>query len=95
MRAADVLRKTILGEMEIPADAYHGIQTVRAIENFPVSGLQEDPAFIAAYVTLKKAAALANIELGVMDEERGRAIVQAAAEARALFGFGRGVGDRG
>lgn len=54
--------KDYLGEMEIPADAYYGIQTVRAIENFPVSGLQEDPAFITAYVTLKKAAALANIE---------------------------------
>jgi aspartate ammonia-lyase len=67
--------------MEIPADAYYGIQTVRAMENFPVSGLQEDPAFIAAYVMLKKAAALTNIELGVLDEERGRAIVQTADEA--------------
>jgi aspartate ammonia-lyase len=50
-----------LGEMEIPAGAYYGIQTARAIGNFPVSGLREDPVFTAGYVTLKKAAALANM----------------------------------
>jgi aspartate ammonia-lyase len=75
------IEKDYLGEMEIPADAYYGIQTARAIENFPVSGLQGDSALIAAYVTLKKAAALANMGLGVLDEERGAAIVQAADEA--------------
>lgn len=69
-----------LGSKEVPADAYYGIQTARALENFPVSGLREHPSLIKAYVLIKKAAALAHQDLGVLDEERGDAIIQAADE---------------
>jgi len=69
-----------MGEMRLPADAYYGAQTQRAVENFPISGITEPPAFIHAYVLLKKAAALANRELGLLDGERCRAIAGAADE---------------
>ena len=58
------LEKDSLGEKEIPIRAYYGIQTLRAVENFPVSGRTERTEFIKAYVTVKKAAALTNMELG-------------------------------
>lgn len=67
-----------LGEMELSDDAYYGVQTARAMVNFPVSGMRERLEFIQAYVTIKKAAALSNVELGMLDSERGDAIVQAA-----------------
>jgi aspartate ammonia-lyase len=67
-----------LGEMELPDAAYYGIQTARAMKNFPVSGIRERPELIRAYVLVKKAAALANITLGELDAERGQAIVKAA-----------------
>ena len=72
-----------LGEKDLPEDVYYGIQTARAMENFPVSGRRERPEFVRAYVQVKKAAALANMELGVLDAERGQAIVQAADEVLA------------
>jgi aspartate ammonia-lyase len=67
-----------LGELEIPDDAYYGIQTARAMKNFPVSGIKERPELIRSYVLVKKAAALANMNLGELDSERGQAIVKAA-----------------
>lgn len=69
-----------LGEKEVPAEAYYGIQTQRALENFPVSGLREHPDFIKAYVMIKKAAALTNMELGFLDPNIGKPIVQACDE---------------
>ncbi|MDX1661516.1 MAG: aspartate ammonia-lyase [Gemmatimonadota bacterium] len=72
--------KDSLGAREVPADAYWGIQTLRARENFPVSGLREHPRFIDAYMFIKKAAALTHAELGVLDEERADAIVAACDE---------------
>jgi aspartate ammonia-lyase len=69
-----------LGVRNVPAKAYYGIQTLRAVENFPVSGRRERPELIRSYAVIKKAAALANIDLGVLDPERGEAIVQAATE---------------
>ncbi len=72
-----------LGIRDVPAEAYYGIQTMRAMENFPVSGLREPPELIAAYAVIKKAAALTNMELGVLDLQRGRAIVTAADEILA------------
>ena len=72
--------KDSLGSKEIPDGAYYGIQTARAMENFPVSGLRERPELVRAYVIVKKAAALANLELGALDRERGGSIVQAADE---------------
>ncbi|HJR53262.1 MAG TPA: aspartate ammonia-lyase [Gemmatimonadota bacterium] len=69
--------KDSLGSREVPAEVYWGIQTLRAVENFPVSGLREPGWLIDAYMYIKKAAALTHRELGVLDEERARAIVQA------------------
>jgi aspartate ammonia-lyase len=69
-----------LGVRDIPYEMYWGIQTLRAVENFPVSGRQERPELIGAYAVIKKAAALANMELEVLDRQRGEAIVTAADE---------------
>jgi aspartate ammonia-lyase len=72
-----------LGVRDVPSDAYYGIQTVRAIDNFPVSGLKEPPELIAAYAVIKKAAALTNMDIGLLDLEKGGAIVTAADEVIA------------
>jgi aspartate ammonia-lyase len=75
--------KDSLGSREVPAEVYWGIQTLRATENFPVSGLREPGWLIDAYMYIKKAAALTHLELGVLDEERARAIVQACDDVLA------------
>ncbi|HEX7119800.1 MAG TPA: class II fumarate hydratase [Longimicrobiales bacterium] len=69
-----------LGEMRVPMDALWGAQTQRAVENFPISNLRFSREFIAAMGMIKKAAAESNMELGLLDEEVGRAIVAAADE---------------
>jgi len=69
-----------LGKREVPAEAYYGIQTLRAVENFPVSGLHASPHLIRAYALLKRACAEVNVSLGALDAERGRVIEQAARE---------------
>jgi aspartate ammonia-lyase len=69
-----------LGEKAIPKNAYYGIQTLRAIENFPVSGMKAPPVFIRAYAFVKKAAAVANTEVGLLDENIEKAIVQVCNE---------------
>ncbi len=72
-----------LGEKNIPKNAYYGIQTLRATENFPVSGIKAPPVFIKAYVLVKKAAALANTQVSWLDPKMGKAIVQACDEILA------------
>ena len=72
-----------LGERAVPADAYYGIQTARAIENFPISGLRAPALLIDATVLIKKAAAHANMTLGRLDTRIGNAILQAADEILA------------
>lgn len=74
------IERDALGERELPADVYWGLQTLRAQENFPISGISEPPVMIEAYVLLKKAAAQANTELGLIHEPIGQAIMQAADE---------------
>jgi aspartate ammonia-lyase len=69
-----------LGMRDLPDTAYYGVETLRALENFPVSGIRERPEFIRAYVQVKKAAALTNMELGVLDRQKGEAIIRAADE---------------
>ena len=69
-----------LGMRDVPDEVYYGVQTLRAVENFPVTGRREPPELIRAYALVKEAAALANMELGVLDRPRGDAIVAAAAE---------------
>lgn len=72
------IEKDSLGEKQVPAEAYYGIQTVRALENYPISGLRAHPFLIRAMGMIKKAAALANQELGLLDAKRADAISQAA-----------------
>jgi fumarate hydratase class II len=72
-----------LGEMRVPADAYWGAQTQRAVENFPVSGIGMSRRFIRALGVVKKAAAQANRDLGLVDEDTAEAIVAAADEVIA------------
>lgn len=69
-----------LGEMPVPAWALYGIQTERARQNFPISGLRPMPAFVDAMVWIKKAAALTHKETGRLDARLADAIVQAADE---------------
>jgi aspartate ammonia-lyase len=69
-----------LGKREVPVEAYYGIQTLRAVENFPVSGLRASPHLVHAYALLKGACAEANVSLGALDPQRGRVIEQAARE---------------
>jgi aspartate ammonia-lyase len=66
-----------LGEVRVPDDALYGAQTQRAVENYPISGLREHPLFIRAFVILKKAAALANKELGALDPTLADSIIAA------------------
>ncbi len=74
------LEKDSMGEKQIPQDVYYGIQTVRAIANFPISGIKPLPAYIDACLLIKKAAAITNGELGCIPLEVSGAIVQAADE---------------
>jgi aspartate ammonia-lyase len=72
-----------LGEFAVPAGAYYGIQTARALENFPISGLRAHPELVSATVLIKKAAARANVALERLDANVGAAIEQAADEVLA------------
>ena len=69
-----------MGKIKVPADAYYGAQTQRAILNFPVSGFGFPPRFIRALAVIKHAAASVNQELGLLDDKIARAIRAAAAE---------------
>ncbi len=69
-----------LGDMEIPKDVYYGVQTARALENFPISGIRAHPQFIRATGMIKLAAAEANMATGNLDKRIGKAITQAAEE---------------
>ena len=69
-----------LGEHTVPADAYYGIQTVRASENFPISGLHAPADLVTATVLIKRAAARANVELGRLEARVGEAIIKSADE---------------
>jgi aspartate ammonia-lyase len=75
----------LLGEREVPMDAYYGAHTLRALENFPISGIPIStyPNMIRALACVKQACALANNELELLDEKRTNAIVQACEEIRA------------
>ena len=75
----------LLGERAVPDDALYGIQTLRALENFPISNvaLRDFPALIQALAAVKEAAALANAELGLLDQAIADPIVRAAREVRS------------
>jgi aspartate ammonia-lyase len=69
-----------LGWVEVPAQAYYGAQTARAVQNYPISGFRAHPALIQAYGLLKLACAQANLALGLIPRRVGRAIIQAAGD---------------
>jgi len=69
--------KDTLGELEVPADAWYGIQTARAVANFPISGRRPDRDFVLAHVLIKRAATVANRDLGWLDAKLADAILQA------------------
>ncbi|MDQ7848661.1 MAG: class II fumarate hydratase [Armatimonadota bacterium] len=74
------IERDTLGEMVVPADAYYGASTARAVRNFPISGLRFPRPFLYALGMIKRAAAEVNMELGLLERRLGEAIVQAAQE---------------
>ena len=74
------IERDSMGERQIPAAAYYGIQTLRAIENFPISGLKPLATYVDACILIKKAAAIANGNLGCIPTDISQAIVTAADE---------------
>lgn len=74
------IEKDFLGEKEVNDDAYYGIQTLRAVENFPITGYRIDPELIKAIAIVKKAAAIANYKTGRLHVHFQEAIVRAADE---------------
>jgi aspartate ammonia-lyase len=83
--AASRREKDLLGERDVPAEALYGVQTLRAIENFSITGvsLREFPSLVNALAAVKEAAALANRELGLLSADAAEAIIRAAQEIRA------------
>ena len=73
------IEKDSLGEKEVPLEAYYGIQTARAVENFPISGMTAPRPLVTATILIKKAAAAANRALGRLDADVADAIIGAAA----------------
>jgi fumarate hydratase class II len=77
------IEKDSLGEMQVPAGAYYGAQTQRAVLNFPISGMRPYSAFVWSMVTIKRAAADVNRDLGLLDAKLAAAIIAAAEEVCA------------
>lgn len=80
MKSDTRIERDSLGDVHVPASALYGAQTQRAVENFPISGLKPRPAFIWSMAMIKRAAAEVNRDLGLLDDTRANAIVQAAQE---------------
>jgi len=74
------IERDSLGEISVPAGALYGAQTMRAVHNFPISGLKPYRAFVWSMATIKQAAAMVHMDLGLLDREWGEAIVLAAQE---------------
>ncbi|NVL90096.1 MAG: class II fumarate hydratase [Desulfobacterales bacterium] len=72
-----------MGEVQVPADAYYGAQTQRAVENFPISGIRFPRVFIRALGLIKKYAARVNEDLGLLDAQLAKPIITAADEVAA------------
>jgi aspartate ammonia-lyase len=82
MSSATREEKDSLGPKQIPANVYYGIQTARAVENYPISGMRAHPTLIRAFGMVKEAAAEANRDLGLIDEKIANAILQAAQDVQ-------------
>jgi len=74
------IEEDLLGSLEVPADSYWGIHTERARKNFSISGYKVNPSLIKALALVKKACALANLELGYLEEKKAKAIIAACDE---------------
>ena len=74
------IERDSIGEMTVPANAYYGAQTARAVENFPISGLRFPRSFLRALGTIKAACARVNAGLGLLDARLADAIERAAGE---------------
>ena len=83
MSDATRMEKDPLGPLAVPTSALYGVQTVRATQNFPISGLRPFPMFVTAATWIKKAAALTHRETGRLDAKLADAIIQAADEVLA------------
>ncbi len=77
------LESDSIGELEVPADAYYGVQTLRAFRNFPITGQTLHPVFLKNLALIKKAAAVTNCGAGTLSPERAGAIIQACDEVAA------------
>ncbi len=79
------LERDLIGERPVPAEVYWGVHTLRALENFPITGIpiSESPYLVEALASVKEAAALANHQLGLLDDTRFGAIRDACEEIRA------------
>ena len=78
------IEKDSLGEVKVPANAYYGAQTQRAVDNFPVTGMKPYLAFVWSMALIKRAAAEVHLDLGLLPEEMARAIMQAGDEVLAF-----------
>ncbi|WP_240344008.1 aspartate ammonia-lyase [Paenibacillus sp. SYP-B3998] len=76
------IEKDFLGEKQVPSEAYYGIQTIRAIENFPITGVTIHTELITALAEVKKACALANMDTHMLPRRIGEQLVAAAEEVR-------------
>src|SRR5258708_32959561 len=83
MKSPTRSEKDPLGTLDVPADALYGVQTLRAVQNFPISGLKPLEPFVVAQVWIKKAAALTHKETGRLEAKLADAIVRAADEVLA------------
>ena len=96
------IERDSMGDLPIPADAYYGVQTQRAVINFPISGWKAYPELILATVQIKRAAIIANMALKQVDKKKGQAILRACEEMLAgkfhndvvVDVFQAGVSDR-
>ena len=76
-----------LGEIEVPAGALYGAQTMRAVHNFPISGIKPYPAFVWSMATVKHAAALVHMDLGLLEATLFYAFRQTGAVVVAQLGI--------
>ena len=70
------MEKDSLGELQVPSQVWYGIQTMRAITNFPISGRKPDPDFVIAHIRIKRAAAIANQQANRLDDKIAAVIIE-------------------
>ena len=79
------IEKDSMGELQVPASALYGAQTQRAVNNFPISGLQMPPTFIKTLALIKKSAATVNMDLGELETLQGNAIIQQLSVDQGIY----------